>query len=101
MIWAQTHEPVGEEIADRTFQLRSAIYVTGGSGRKLERFRMIWPERNETVTGGVILAGDDPTKPPVTDGVAMVGSDPDEGVPYVTPELEPREHGIARHCLTS
>lgn len=99
--WAKTHEPVGEEIADRTFLLRSALYVTSGSGRKLERFRMVWPERHETVTGGVIHAGSDPAQPPMADGVVMVGAGSDEGVPYVTPPLEPREHGVARHCLTS
>ena len=81
--------------------MRSAIYVTSGSGRKLERFRMVWPERNETVTGGVIHSGNDPAQPPMADGVVMVGADNDEGVPYVTPPLEPREHGIPRHCLTS
>jgi hypothetical protein len=101
VVWAKTHEPVGEEIADRTFLLRSALYVTSGSGRKLERFRMVWPERNETVTGGVIHAGNDPAQPPMADGIVMVGAGADEGVPYVTPPLEPHEHGVARHCLTS
>lgn len=101
VIWAQTHEPVGEKIADRTFLLRSAVYITSGTGRKMERFRMIWPDRNETVAGGVILAGDDPDKPPVADGITMVGGDPDEGVPYETPDREPRDHGIPLHCHTS
>src|SRR5215813_4361032 len=43
VVWAQTHEPVGAEITDRIFRLSSAIYISSGSGRKLERFRMIWP----------------------------------------------------------
>jgi hypothetical protein len=101
VIWAQTHEPVGAEIADRTFLLSSAVYVSSGSGRKLEQFRMVWPERPETVTGGTILAGNDPDKPPVTEGITMVGAGPDEGVPYEAPAPEPREHGIPKHCLTS
>jgi hypothetical protein len=101
VIWAQTHEPVGEKIADRTFLLRSAVYITSGTGRQMERFRMIWPDRDETVSGGSILAGTDPDKPPVAEGVAKIGADPDEGVPYETPDLEPREQGIPWHCHTS
>jgi len=57
VIWAQTHDAVGEEIADRTFLLSSAIYISSGTGRKLVRFRMVWPERKETVSGGAIVAG--------------------------------------------
>ena len=101
VIWAQSHEPAGAEIADHTFRLSSTVYVSGGTGRKLERFRMVWPERQETVSGGTLLAGDDPDKPPVAVGVTTVGADPDEGVPYKTPDLEPLDHGTPRHCLTS
>ena len=101
VIWAQTHDPVGEEITDRTFLLSSAIYISSGTGRKLERFRMVWPERKETVSGGAIVAGNDPDQPPVADGITKIGADPDEGVPYETPDPEPREHGIPKHCLTS
>src|SRR5216684_8775991 len=77
VIWAQTHDVVGEEIADRTFLLSSAVYVSSGTGRKLERFRMVWPERKETVSGGTLLSGDDPDKPPVADNITTVGADPD------------------------
>jgi hypothetical protein len=101
VIWAQTHDPVGEEITDRTFLLSSAIYISSGTGRKLERFRMVWPERKEIVSGGAIVAGNDPNQPPVADGITKIGADPDEGVPYETPDPEPREHGIPKHCLTS
>jgi len=101
VIWAQTHDPVGEEITDRTFLLSSAIYISSGTGRKLERFRMVWPERKETVSGGAIVAGNDPDQPPIADGITKIGADPDEGVPYETPDPEPREHGIPKHCLTS
>ena len=31
----------------------------------------------------------------------MVGADPDEGVPYKGPDIEPLDHGIPTHCLTS
>ena len=101
VIWAQTRDAVGEEIADRTFLLSSAIYISSGTGRKLVRFRMVWPERKETVSGGAIVAGNDPDQPPVADGITKIGADPDEGVPYETPDPEPREHGIPKHCLTS
>jgi hypothetical protein len=101
VIWAQTHDEVGAEIADRTFLLSSTVYVSGGTGRRLERFRMVWPWRNEVVSGGMIITGSDPDKEPHTEGITMVGADPDEGVPYKAPDAEPREHGIPRHCLTS
>src|SRR5262249_14322923 len=99
--WAQTHEAVGAEIADRTVLLSATIHSSTGSGRKLVRFRMIWPSRNEIVSGGTIAAGDDHDQPPLAEGITTVGADPDEGVPYVTPDPEPREHGVPRHCLTS
>jgi hypothetical protein len=101
VIWAQTHEEVGAEIADRTFLLSSVVYISSGTSRTLERFRMIWPERQETVSGGTIRSGDDPDKPPVAEGVTTVGAGPDEGVPYEGPDIEPLDHGIPRHCLTS
>ncbi len=101
VIWAETNEAVGAEISNRTFLLSSTIYFSSGTGRKLERFRMIWPARNEIVSGGTIVAGNDHDQPPLAEGVTTVGADPDEGVPYVTPDPEPREHGVPRHCLTS
>jgi len=101
VMWAQTHGPVGAEIADRTFLLSSTVYISGGTGRRLEHFRMIWPWRNETVSGGTITTGSNPDTEPHTEDITMVGADPDEGVPYKAPEREPSEHGIPRHCLTS
>jgi hypothetical protein len=101
VIWAQTHEPVDAEIADRTFLLSSTVYVSGGTGRKLEHFQMVWPERKETVSGGTLLSGSDPDKPPIAENIITVGADPDEGVPYKTPDPEPLDHGIPRRCLTS
>ena len=101
VIWAQTHDEVGAEITDRTFLLSSAVYVSSGAGRKLERFRMVWPERSEIVSGGTIMAGTDPDQQPVAENITKIGADPDEGIPYNTPDAEPREHGIPRHCLTS
>ena len=99
--WGQTHEKVGAEIADRTFLLSSVIYISSGTSRKLERFRMVWPDRQETVSGGTIRSGDDPDMPPVAEGVTTIGADPDEGIPYEGPATEPLDHGVPRHCLTS
>ena len=101
VIWAQTHEPIGAEITDRTFLLSSVVYISSGTGRRLERFRMVWPERQETVSGGTIRSGDDPDQSPVAEGGTTIGADPDEGVPYEGPPSEPLDHGIPRHCLTS
>ena len=99
--WGQTHEKVGAEIADRTFLLSSVIYISSGTSRKLERFRMVWPDRQETVSGGTIRSGDDPDMPPVAEGVTTIGADPDEGIPYEGPATEPLDHGVPRHCLAS
>jgi hypothetical protein len=102
VVWGETHQSVGAEIADRTFLLSAAVYVSSGTGRKLERFKMVWPApRNEQVSGGTILSGDDPKQPPVAEGITKINADPDEGVPYEAPGGEPREHGVPRHCLTS
>jgi hypothetical protein len=101
VLWAQTHEAVSSEIADRSFLLSSTVYIHGGTGRKMERFRMVWPWRDEVVTGGTIAAGNDPDGEPVADGITTVNADPDEGVPYDGPKLEPHEHGVPKHCLTS
>lgn len=101
VIWAQNHQAVGAEIADRNFLLSSVVYISSGTNRRLERFRMVWPERQETVSGGTISSGDNPNEPPVADGVTTIGGDPDEGVPYHAPDPEPVEHGIPKHCLTS
>ena len=64
VVWAQTHQAVGSEIADRTFLLSSTIYIHSGIARKLEGFRMVWPHRSEVVSGGTIEAGKNPDDPP-------------------------------------
>jgi hypothetical protein len=101
LIWAATGEPVGEAIADRVFRLSAAVYVPGGTGRRLERFRLVWPERGETVTGGSVRSGDDPDTAPAVSGVAIVGGDPGEGVPFETPDLTPKDRGDPARCAVS
>src|SRR5213595_826909 len=66
VVWAQTHQKAGAEITDRTFLLSSTVYVAGGTGLRLEHFRMIWPWRKEVVSGGTITTGYDPNAEPRT-----------------------------------
>jgi len=40
LVWAETGEPVGEAITGHIFRLSSAIYVLGGTGRRLDSFRL-------------------------------------------------------------
>jgi len=101
LIWAESGEPVGPVIADRTFRLSSAIYAVGGAGRTLERFRLIFPERGETVSGGTVLSGDDPDAAPVVSGVTIVGGDPGEGVPFDSPDIAPAARSDPARCATS
>ena len=101
LVWAATGEPVGEAISGHTFRLSSAIYVPGGTGRRLDRFRLIWPERGETATGGSVHAGDNPDQAPVVSGVEIVGGDPGEGVPLETPEITPADRRDPSRCAVS
>ncbi len=101
VVWAQTREPVGPIVADRMFHLSDEIIVPSGTGRALLNFRMVWPRRPETVSGGAIRAGSDPEQPPRTTAVTIVGGDAGEGVPYEAPD--PPKSGIDSRaaCLIS
>jgi hypothetical protein len=88
-IWADSGEPVGASIAGRSFRLSAPVYVPSGGGRRLEYFRMVWPERGETVAGGMILSGSDADQAPILSGVSISGGDPGEGVPFEAPDLVP------------
>jgi hypothetical protein len=101
LVWAMTGEPVGEAIADHVFRLSSAIYVPGGTGRRLEQFRLVWPERGETVTGGSVRSGDDPDAAPIVSGVEIVGGDPGEGVPLETPDIARIDRSNPARCAVS
>jgi hypothetical protein len=101
LLWAETGEPVGAVIADRTFRLSAAVYAVGGSGRTLDRFRLVWPERGETVSGGTVLSGDDPNEAPVVINVSIVGGDPGEGVPFDSPDIAPTVRSDPARCATS
>ena len=101
LVWATTGEPVGKTIAGHTFRLSSVIYAPGGTGRRLDGFRLIWPERGEIVTGGSVRSGDDPDAPPVVTGVEITGGDPGEGVPLETPDITPADRSNPARCAVS
>lgn len=100
-IWGDSGEPVGGDIAGRSFRLSAAVYVPGGTGRSLRNFHMLWPERGESVTGGAIMTGDDPDRAPIASGIDIVGGDPGEGKPFETPDLLPTRRDPEASCATS
>jgi hypothetical protein len=85
-LWGDSGAPVGAAIVGHDFRLSAAIYVTGGTGRMLDDFRLHWPERGETVTGGTIRAGADADQASVVSGVRIVGGDTGEGKAFDTPD---------------
>ena len=101
VVWGDTQEPVGAEIAGHDFLLSSTVYIPSGTGRRLERFRMLWPYRHETVSGGTILTGDDPDKAPAAIAVTTVNAGPDEGVPFEAETPSSDQPAAAARCLVS
>ena len=81
-IWAESGEPVGAAIAGHSF-------------------RLLWPERGETVSGGSIVSGSDPAKPPIVAGVSISGGDAGEGVPFETPDDAPTGRDDQARCAIS
>ena len=100
-IWADSGVPVGAAIIGRSFRLSAAIYVRAGTGRMIESFNLLWPERAETVSGGTIRAGDDPDQAPVMSGIEIVGGDPGEGKPIDLPDPAPARRDDQESCATS
>lgn len=100
-IWAESGEPVGAAIAGHAFRLSAPLYVSGGTGRRLEDFRMLWPERHEIVSGGSIQSGGDPDAAPIVSGVSITGGDPGEGVPFDAPDAAGARHDDRASCAIS
>ena len=100
-IWAASGQPVGATIAGRSFRLSGAIYVPGGTGRRMEDFHLVWPERGETVSGGTIATGSDPDAAPSMTGVTIEGGDSGEGKPFEAPDAAPGDAAGQRSCAIS
>jgi hypothetical protein len=101
VIWASNGAPVGAAIAGRSFRLSAAIYVASGTGRELSDFRLLWPERGETVAGGTIEAGADPNQPPIVSDVKIAGGDAGEGKAFSVPDSSPPHRDPSLSCATS
>jgi hypothetical protein len=99
--WANSGEPVGASIAGHSFRLSAPVYVPGGPARRLENFRMVWPERGETVSGGMILSGSDADQAPILSGVSIRGGDPGEGIPFETQDPVSTGRDEEASCGTS
>jgi hypothetical protein len=101
VVWAQTGRAIGPEIAGHDFLLSSTVFIPSGTGRRFERFQMIWPARKERVSGDTILTGDDPDKPAIVVGIVKIGAGPDEGVPYDAPPPKRGTRDLPESCLVS
>jgi hypothetical protein len=101
VVWAQTGRAIGAEIIGHDFLLSSTVFIPSGTGRRFERFQMIWPARKERVSGGTILTGDDPEKPAILVGIVKIGAGPDEGVPYDAPAPTSGTRDLPESCLVS
>ena len=101
VVWGQTGRTVGPQIADHVFRLSTAIYIHSGTSRRIAHFRFVWPERNELVSGDMIVTGADPDQPPIATGLTKIGARPYEGVPYHSPTPKPAAHDDRTDCLVS
>jgi hypothetical protein len=101
VVWAETGRAVGPQIVGRVFRLSSTVYIPSGTGRRIERFEMIWPARHERVAGGAIVTGDDRDRPATMVGIVKEGAGPDEGVPYKAPPPDPAARASHSACLVS
>jgi hypothetical protein len=101
VIWGSNGRTVGPQIADHVFRLSSAIYINSGTGRRIEHFQFIWPARKELISGGMIVAGVDPNRPPVATGLTKIGAGPNEGVPYPSKTPKPAAARDSADCLVS
>lgn len=99
--WAISGKPVGARIVGRSFRLSTAVYVSAGTGRQLKDFRLLFPTRGEIVSGGTIIAGDNPNEAPVISGVTIHGGDSGEGVPFELPDRHSGPHPNEASCAIS
>jgi len=100
-VWGQTGHSVGPRIAGHIFRLSAPIYIPSGTGRSIEHFRFVWPARGEVVSGGTIVAGADPNRPPIATGITKIGAGPQEGVPFPSETPKPAASQNRTDCLIS
>jgi len=100
-IWGRTGGSVGPQIADHAFRLSAPIYIPSGTGRTIEHFQFVWPTRGEIVSGGTIIAGADPNRPPVATRITKIGAGPKEGVPFPSETPKPAAPQDRTDCLVS
>ncbi|HEY3910913.1 MAG TPA: hypothetical protein VGM07_13625 [Stellaceae bacterium] len=106
VVWAQSGRSIGSQIGggaagDRVFRLSGRIYIPSGTGRRIAQFEFVWPRRRERVSGGTIVAGLDPAKPPGATNLREIGAGPGEGVPFPTADPKPDNRAAATACLVS
>lgn len=111
VVWAQTGLPVGAQISgaqtsgakagDRVFRLTGRLYIPSGTGRRIAQFEFVWPQRDERVSGGTIVAGIDPKRPPIAIALRKIGASPGEGVPFQTADPKPDNRSAPTACPVS
>ena len=101
VMWGQTGRSVGSQITDHLFRLSSAVYIPSGTGRSIQHFQFIWPDRKELVSGGMIIAGPDANRAPIATGLTKIGAGPNEGVPFASKTPKPAAHDDRGDCLVS
>lgn len=101
VIWGETGRNVGPQIVGKIFRLTAAVSISSGTGRSITHFQFVWPARKELVSGGTIVAGNDPNQPPVATGLTKIGVGPNEGVPFASDTPKPATHDDRSDCLVS
>lgn len=101
VIWGETGRNVGPQIVGKIFRLTAAVSISSGTGRSIAHFQFVWPARRELVSGGTIVAGNDPNQPPVATGLTKIGAGPNEGVPFASDTPKPAAHDDRSDCLVS
>ena len=101
VVWAQTGRSVGPEISGHMFRLSAPIYISSGTGRRIDGFQFVWSDHKELVAGGTIVAGTDPNAAPVATGLTKIGAGPNEGVPFHSPTPKPANPDRDTSCLVS
>ncbi len=101
VVWGPTGRDVGAQISDRVFRLRGPLYISSGTRRHIEKFRFVWPDRGEVVSGGTIATGANPDKPPIAIDITKTGASPNEGIPFASDTPKPAGPDTRTDCLVS